>query len=407
MRFMIQQIRGFTRTLAWLPLCPVLALGAEVSPLFPVTIDHSFPEAEATFEEVRSLILENYYTDEVSADALYWAAIEGMLRHVSPPDNPDLGKIWTAKDYEAIFQNLKGVQVSIGVKSSYNANDGSLTITEILPGSPAESILQPYDRILRVDGEALKNLPVTEINDLLKGDEGSSVTLTINRDIKVFDVSIRREQFANENLVVTPLNERVLLIELRRFSEGISEALNTELAEYAGQGFDRMILDLRGNAGGVFSEALKTAEVFLPGKSILLRTFTRENNLQNYVSANEEPLAFSGAVLIDSATGSAAEIVAGALQDHQKALLIGEKTFGKGVFEKTYTLENDFRVKFITGAMYTPKGVAWQSKGIKPDFLVKQESATLDALRKLGTVEQVKRDVAIITALKLVNRAGE
>ena len=134
----------------------------------------------------------------------------------------------------------------------------------------------------------------------------------------------------------------------------------------------------------------------------MLRTFTRDKKLQNYISSNKEPFDFKVAVLVNEATASAAEILSSALRDHAIALIIGTKTFGKGVFEKTYTLKNDFRAKFITGAMYTPKGRAWQSVGLKPDFLIEQSPEFLKALLKLNPKERLKKDAAMITAVKLL-----
>ena len=378
------------------------AQSGEVNPLFPVGLEHEFPRAAETFEEVKALILENYYSSEITDESLYWAAIKGMLRHISPPDSPDLGKIWTAERYEKIFNSLSGVQVSLGIKSTYNAVEGSLTVTEVLPNSPAEGILLPYDRILRIDGLQLKGKSATEINNLMSGEEGSQVTLTVNRDIKVFDITLRREKFTNRNLIITPLSDTLVLVEMKKFSTKISNRLKERLKELSDQGHTEIILDLRNNSGGVFIESIRAAEVFLPEKSILLRTFTRDKKLQNYISSNPEPFDYSIAILVNESTASAAEILASALRDHTKALIIGSKTFGKGVFEKTYKLENEFRVKFITGAMYTPKGRAWQGKGLKPDFLVTQSQKTLKSLLKLEPRERLKKDTAMITAVKLL-----
>ncbi len=374
----------------------------EVNPLFDVGLGHEFPQAAETFEEIKTLILENYYSSEISEEALYWAAIKGMLRHISPPDNPELAAIWTAEDYEKIFNSLSGVQVSLGVKSNFNAGEGSLTVTEILPGSPAEGILMPYDRILRIDEESLKGRSIGEINDLMNGEEGDPVLLTVNRDIKVFEISLVRKKFANKNLIITPLTDNLVLIEMKTFSTDISNRLKERLKELSEQGYTEIILDLRNNSGGVFLESVRTAEHFLPEKSILLRTYTRDKKLQNYISSNKEPFDYKIAVLVNEATASAAEILSSALRDHAIALIIGVKTFGKGVFEKTYTLKNDFRAKFITGAMYTPKGLAWQSKGLKPDFLIEQSPEFLKALLKLNPKERLKKDAAMITAVKLL-----
>lgn len=375
------------------------------APLFQVQIDHEFPKPAKTFEEVKKLILENYYSDKITEKALYWAAINGMLRHISPPEKPELAKIWTPVEYEKILQSLNGIEVSIGIKCSFNPNEGSLTVTEILRDSPAENILKPLDRILRIDSQQLKGKSLEEVNALIKGKEGSEVTLTVNRDINIFDITLKRRKFETQNLIVSRLTNTVALVEIKKFTTDISKKLENELKKLKNEGFKGLIIDLRNNSGGVFMESLRVVELFLPEKCILLRTKQRKTNLQNYVSVNKEPLEFEIAILVNKKTASAAEILAYALQNHQKAVIVGARTFGKGVFEKTFALKNDFRVKFITGAMYSPKGQNWQGKGITPDFLVEQNEKTLATLLKIEPKQRFRKDVAMITAHKLLTRS--
>ena len=397
----------FAFCLVALPLAPGEEQ-AKQKPIFPVALDHEFKDAGEAFEEVRALILEHYYSDTITDEALYWAAIKGMLRHVSPPEHPELGAIWTPARYEKVADSLKGERVSIGIKSSFNGVDGSLTVSEVIPGSPSEGIVMPYDRILRIDGQVLKGKPVKEIDHLLQGEVGTNVALTVVRDIKVFELTITREKFKTPNMVAAMLPENVAYVEIRRITDGVSKELGVELKELKEQGANKLIFDLRNNGGGVFAESMRIAELLLPEKHILLRTITRANNLQNYVSSTKEPCSFgSVAVLVNEGTASSCEIIAGAFRDHKVALIVGTHTYGKGVFEKTFTLKNDYRVKFIIGAMYTPRGQSWQTRGLLPDFAVKQDPKTLGALRKLEPKERLPKDVGLLTAYKLLVQKKE
>ncbi len=379
------------------------AQAPKVAPLFPVELEQEFRGAQLAFEEVMDLILEHYYSEEITEEALYLAAVKGMLRHVSPPDNPELGRIWTPEEYEDIENSLNGVQVSIGIKSSFNANEGSLTVTDVTPGSPAEMLLQPYDRILRIDGDVLKGKEVSELSGLLEGDVGTDVTLTVVRDVKVFDITITRAEFKTPNLTVERLPSGIVLVDMRKFTKDISKELKDELtALHEEQALAGTIIDLRNNTGGVFIESLRVAELFLPVKHVLLRTLKRSEKTQNYVSSNTAPFETGIALLVNRNTASSSEVLVGALQDHRKALVVGEKTYGKGVFEKTFTLQNDYRVKFIIGAMYTPRRKAWQSKGLLPDFAVKQDVKTYKAVAKLSINDRLRKDVPLITAHKLL-----
>ncbi len=370
--------------------------------LFPVRLEHEFLQSKETFEEVKQLILDQYYSEDITEDALYWGAIKGMMRYISPPEIPGLSKIWTAEAYETILNSIKGEQISIGIKSTFNPKEGSLTVTEVLPDSPAESILKPYDRILRIDSKPLKGKSLAEVNEMLNGEAETPVKLTVNRDIKVFEVTLRYQKFTTQNLIVTRLNDAVALVEIKQFAADMAKELKAEIESLKNDGFSELIIDLRNNPGGLLMEALRMAELFVPVKGVMLRTLTRETNLQNYVSVNKAPYEFKIAVLVNHKTASSAEVLASSLQDHQKAFIIGTKTFGKGVFENTFTLSNHFRVKFITGAMYSPKGRTWQGKGITPDFLIEQNEKTLAVLMRMDPVKRFSKDVAMITAYKLL-----
>ncbi|MBI1375514.1 MAG: hypothetical protein GC159_22610 [Phycisphaera sp.] len=384
-------------------------------PLFDVTVEHDLPDAKATFEEVRKLMLDNYYTSTLTEDALYWAAIKGMLRHVSPPDNPELGAIWTPEQWARISQSLQGVQISLGFKSQYNPGDGSLTIAEILEGSPSEGLLQPLDRVLRIDGKPLKGLNGEEINKLILGEPGSEATLTIVRDIKVFEIKIKRQPFkisSVESFIfgAQPGNQ-IGYIRLKTETQGIAEEVKAELQRLADRKVDRLVLDFRENGGGVFGEALKLAELFLPKNSIILRTVQHGDKLQNVASNNETPFVFKVAVLINEHTASSSEIVTAALQDHApgmrqrsggaaNAIVVGSKSFGKGVFEKTFELPNKYHVKFIIGAMYSPSGRSWQSHGLTPDINVDQDSKIMPALFNLPPDQRLTKDAVLLTAVR-------
>lgn len=375
-----------------------------IKPLFPVALSHDIPEAKASFEEIKGLILRSYYSPTLSEDALYYAAIKGMLRHVSPPEHPDLAQLWTPEQYAQIMDSLKGEQVSIGIRTSFNPVEGSLTVSEVMPDSPADMVLRPLDRILRINGQGLAGKKIAEVSEMLDGPEGSQVTLTVNRDIQVFEVTLKCQKVATQNLLVTLLDETTAVLELKKFTIGIAGEIEAELDKLAGQGVSRLILDLRGNGGGVFEESLKVAELFLPEKSIMVRIVQKDSKVRAVASSNAAPYKFAMAVLMSRTTASSAEVVAAALQDHGRAFLVGGRTYGKGVFETTFATENGYRVKFITGAMYSPKGKSWQTSGLLPDFLADTDERTLAALLKLDPKTRYPRDVAMITAVKLLTR---
>jgi carboxyl-terminal processing protease len=372
----------------------------QIKPLFPVS-ETQLDSANQVFEEIKDLILSNYYTTDLSESDLYFAAIKGMLRHISPPETPTLATIWTADEYEKILNSLKGVDISIGIKSTFNSRDGSLMVTSIESKSPSEGILYPLDRILRIDGKSLKGISIKEVNKLLNGPEGTEVTLTISRDLEIITQTIERKAFAVSNLEVSTFGNTAL-IEIHKIYLGLADELEKELKTLETNNVQNVILDLRHNGGGVLNEGVKVANLFLKAKNIIVRTLSRADQTKPIVADRAVPFEFSLVTLIDGNTASAAEIIASALQDQKRAIIVGHKTFGKGVIETTFTLKNEYRVKFITSAMYTPLGKSWQNKGILPDFLVQQADKSYKELTSLPIEDRINKDIYLITANKLL-----
>lgn len=376
---------------------------SQQKPLFEVKLDYA-DSAQQIHEEIKELILNNYYYDGISENDLYWASIKGMLRHISPPESPTLATLWTEEEYEKILNSLKGVKVSLGFNSSFNGNDGSLTVTSLIKDSEASRTLKIQDRILRIDNRSLIGLNINEVNDLLDGDVGEKSTLTVVRDIDVFKVKLTREELKSENLIVNRLPQSdMALIEVKNISLGISEELKTELAKLKSEGVRSIILDFRNNGGGVLNEGINIARLFLKKGSIVVRTQSRSNGVNNFTSSEDQFTSLNLALLTNEKSASASEIVASAIRDHQRGIIIGKKTFGKGVIENTYTLSNNYRIKFISNAMYSPKGISWQTVGILPDFFVDQSQAAYNGVSQMPIEQRRNTDIHLITAIKLLN----
>jgi len=384
--------------------CISTIFAGDIKPLFKVNIGHEFTDSEQTFHEIKDLIEKNYYSSSLQSKDLWWGAVKGMLLQISPKENKNLCTIWTPKQYKGIDQSLHGVQKSIGIKSSYNPKDGSLTVTSIMEHSPCLDKLKIYDRILRIDGKPLKNLPVTTINKMLKGEVGSEVTLKIVRDIEVFDLTVKRTVIKVENLQVQMLTQEIALISLKKFSTNISNEFKKALQEQKDAGVKKVIIDLRSNPGGIFTEGLKCAELFIAKGQKMMMMASHNNKINNYISTNKEPFKFELVVLINKNSASASEILAAALRDQCNATLVGTKSFGKATMERIYTLKNKYRVKFTNAALYSPKGKSWQKVGLKPDYTVKQELKTLNITSKSNALKRLTLDQQLKIAFQLLNK---
>jgi len=374
----------------------------EVHPLFKVQIEHEFPDGRETLDELMQLILENYYTDNVDEKSLWWGAVKGMLRQISPEENETLATIWLPEEYADVSASLQGVQESIGIKSSFSPVDGSLTVTEVMEGGPSQSLLLPYDRIVRIDGIPLKGLAVPQVDRMLKGEPGSRVSLKVVRDVAVFDLLVTRERVKVENVEVEVFPDNIGYALVRKFSEGVSAELKERLLELAGQGVADLLLDFRGNSGGVLNESIKCAELFIPKDQAVMLMVSHGSKIAKQVSGATEPLTFNLAILIDEGSASASEIVAAALRDNAGAKLVGARSYGKASIERTYTLANKYRAKFTIAALYSPKGKGWHKNGLLPDFPVAQDRKVVEQTRNLPPETRLTRDQQLRVAHQLL-----
>ena len=333
---------------------------------------------------------------------LYWAAVRGMLRHISPPGDPDRATIWPPENYQQVAQALRGIRLSAGIRSNFNRNDASLTVTEVLPNSPADGLLQAHDRILRINRQRLENLSIRDIDRLLQGGAGDRVQLTVVRDIHVLNIELTLESFKTKNLTTARLPRSVGYVAVDKLIQHTAANLRDQLSSPPLADVDKLVVDLRGNSGGVFNEELKLAELFLSKDKQILHTLRRGDKIQTFVSSNKSPFEHRLVVLVDKATASASEIFAAALHANGRALIVGTPTFGKATVEQTFTLRNEFRVKFVVGALYEPGGQSWYETGLKPDFLVEAGSGKVEHRSDLTVDQWMQQDPQLRAAWQLL-----
>jgi carboxyl-terminal processing protease len=372
------------------------------APLFDVEAAFEFSDAEQTFDEIRKLILERYYTDTLDESALYLGAIEGMLRRVSPPKTPKQARLWTAEDYQRVLDGLQGKRASIGIRSRFDAVDGSLTVTDVTPDSPADGRLKPYDRIMRIDSRPLAMLDRKSIHALLNDPPSGSVTLTVVRDIEVLTVELKPTVHDVQNLETGLLPGAVAYVRVNRITTGVTAKVREALNKYVAQGVKRLVLDVRNNGGGVFIEGLRLAEIFIPARAVLLQVARDRADNQRFLSGNDHPLDMQVVILANQATASSAEAMAAALVSAGKATLVGTRTYGKATMEQTFTLSNKMRVRFIVGAMYAANGQSWHERGIRPQIDVAGDQQMAGKWFALPLQERLQKDTQLRSAWQLI-----
>lgn len=296
------------------------------------------------------------FVEETSPDQLYRMAIDGMLEELGDPHSV----LMDPEDYEALRVQTQGDYGGLGIE--IDIRDGWLTVLSPLPNSPAEQVgLQAGDRIIQVEGESTAEWTTDKAVSVLRGPKGSTVNILVSR--LGIDEPIPFEITRDEiTLTAVPssymLEDGIGYVELTVFSETATRDLKAAIDELREQGARSLILDMRRNTGGLLDEGMNVADLFLERGQLVLETRGRSNE-QNHVFRASRPDQYPGmpvVVLIGLRSASATEIVAGALQDHDRALLVGETSFGKGSVQTLFELPGQNILKLTTARWFTPSG---------------------------------------------------
>lgn len=319
------------------------------------------------FQQVRS-----DYVEEITDEELIESAINGMLNSLDPH---------SAYLPEDVFEKMQvqttGKFGGLGVEVTSEA--GFLKVISPIDDTPADQAgLLPQDLIIAVDGESIVGLSLAEAVEMLRGPVGSPVTISVQRALgDPFNVMIIRDQI-NIKSVRSRLYESIGYIRITTFSEqtspGLQKAVDELTAEAAANGIDQLsgfIIDLRNNPGGLLSEAISVSDAFLEqGEIVSTRGRDKDDVWQVYASSGDISGGMPIVVLINSGSASASEIVAGALKDHRRAILMGTRSFGKGSVQSIRSIPNNGAIRLTTSRYFTPSGISIQAKGITPDIEV-------------------------------------
>ncbi len=313
-------------------------------------------------------IVESSYVEDLSRSELIEDSIRGMLNELDPHSaylDPD--------EMNQMQENTSGEFSGIGIEISME--QGRLVVVSPIEDTPAyEAGLQAGDFILEIDGESTQDVSLMDAVDKIRGPKGSTVTLTIlHKDSNEPEmVDIVRGTIPVISVKTEPLEEGYLYVRLTRFNENTTRNLHEALDEYQRQHeLKGVILDLRNNPGGLLDQAVSVSDTFLSEGKIVYIQGKNELNRRDFL-AKEETTDVDApmVVLINAGSASASEIVAGCLQDRNRALLLGESTFGKGSVQQIIPLADGAGIKLTTALYYTPNGRSIQAEGIEPDLVV-------------------------------------
>jgi carboxyl-terminal processing protease len=326
-----------------------------------------------TYENIELLtnilaIVQKNYVDEVSPNQLFEGAISGMLVSLDPHSaylTPDL--------YRELQVDTKGSFGGLGIEITIR--DGVLTVVSPIEDTPAfRAGVQSGDQIIKIDEELTKDMSLLEAVKKMRGRKGTKITISIKREgvPGLMDVTIVREIIKIRSVKSRSIEDGYGYVRVTQFQERTSDDVRRKIDDLMKDGkLEGLVLDLRNNPGGLLAQAVRVSDLFLDSGLIVYTDGRLDSQRQKYYAHKAGTYTnFPMVVLVNGGSASAAEIVAGALQDHKRAIVLGTQSFGKGSVQTILPLEKDAALRLTTARYYTPDGHSIQATGIEPDILM-------------------------------------
>jgi carboxyl-terminal processing protease len=324
-----------------------------------------------TFSEVLTQVQKNY-VDDTKVKDLVQGAIRGMLSTLDPHSAYMTPEMYKEMQVETKGE-FGGVGIQIGVK------ENRLAVIAPIDGTPAQRAgIKAGDYITKVNEESTKDLSLMDAVQKMRGPKGTKVNLTIQRDgtSDPLQFTLVRDTIKIES-VKSKVMDNIGYVKLTQFQEATGRDLGRALKQFKDQKVQSTILDLRNNPGGLLTAAVEVSEQFLPNGKLVVYTKGRESKKDEWFAKGRDQMDDSPMIiLVNEGSASASEIVAGALQDYGRAVIVGTTSFGKGSVQTILPLGDGSGLRLTTAKYYTPKGRSIQSTGITPDIVIKPQPAT-------------------------------
>ena len=358
----------------------VLAVSALLGGIYGPAVRATAAGSDDLEDSVRSFthvlsIVEQNYADPVDSDkAIYDGAIPGMLHVLDPHSN-----FFDPKQYALFREEQEGKYYGVGMVVTQRENQ--TVVQSPFVNSPAyKAGIRPGDIILKVDGKSCTGLTTTEVADMLKGAKGTPVRISLGREgwDKPIEVTVVRDEIPRPGVeFFTMVRPGIGYVRVSTFNETTDSDLADALRHLDSAKLEGLIIDLRNNGGGLLKQAVGMADMFLDKNELVVSHRGRASSERRYYAdRGNQGLALPLVVLVNGQSASASEIVSGAIQDHDRGLIVGEISFGKGLVQTQFQVGSDTALLLTTARYYTPSGRSIQAKGIVPDIVVDDPSSS-------------------------------
>lgn len=364
-------MRSLMKRFSWVAFLVVLSAGSALllkgdGGLVSAGTDDVYKSLDIFTEVLRQI--ERNYVEPQEAKKLIYGAIRGMMRDLDPHSS-----FLTKEEHEELMRETRGTFTGIGIEIT--TRDGFLTVVSPVEGTPADQAgVMAGDRIIRIEGQSTKNMTLMEAVKIIRGPKGTDINLTISREglEKPLDLTITRDVIPLISVRYHFLSPDVGYLRISSFQNNtVRDVAEAVLNLDGGGALQGLIIDLRNNPGGLLTQAMEVSDLFLDeGVIVTTKGRNTSQDITSRAHRDKDRRVYPIVVIVNGGSASAAEIVAGALQDNDRALVLGTRTFGKGSVQTILPLSDGSGLRLTTAKYYTPSGRSIQSSGIKPDILL-------------------------------------
>ena len=364
-------MKGKRTLLIWMMVVMVAAIGVSVGRLSATSVSAAGEGYEElkTFTEVMSMV-KKYYVEDVKTKDLVYGAIKGMLSSLDPHSS-----FMPPEAYKEMQVETKGEFGGLGIQ--IGMKDKALTVISPIDDTPASRAgIKAGDKIVRINKESTKDMSLQDAVSKMRGAPKTSVTIGILREgwSEPKDFTLMRDIIKIKSVKSKVLEGKIGYIKISQFQEQTASDLSAAIKKLETDKVNSMVLDLRNNPGGLLNSAIDVTSKFIPKGKLVVYTKTRSGEKSEFLTEGDSNFSAPMIVLVNQGSASASEIVAGALKDWNRAVILGTQTFGKGSVQTVIPLSDGAGLRLTTAKYYTPKGISIQNTGITPDIVLKLEA---------------------------------